>query len=127
MSDVFLYITVFLTGGIGYGALEILWRGYTHPSMLAAGGICFTLLHIINTKTDFTRLQKAISGAAVITTVEFIFGCIFNIELGLGVWDYSAMPYNLCGQICAGFTLLWAVLAYFSEYLSAFIEKRLKK
>lgn len=25
----------------------------------------------------------------------------------LGVWDYSAAPFNLLGQICLPFTLLW--------------------
>ena len=30
---------VFLIGGISYGIMEILFRGYTHWSMLVTGGI----------------------------------------------------------------------------------------
>ena len=127
MSDVIYFAVIFLTGSIGYGALEILWRGYTHPSMIAAGGICFTLLHIMNTKSDFTPMQKVIAGAAVITAVEFVFGCVFNVVLGLGVWDYSDRPFNLYGQICAEFTAIWALIAYLSSYVSEFIESRMKK
>ena len=29
---------VFLAGGVGYCALETLWRGRTHPSMALCGG-----------------------------------------------------------------------------------------
>ena len=32
---------LFSFGALGYGLIEILWRGHTHPSMLTAGGICF--------------------------------------------------------------------------------------
>ena len=34
-------IVLFSIGAMGYGLIEILWRGYTHWSMLTAGGICF--------------------------------------------------------------------------------------
>ena len=33
----------FVIGALGYGFIEILWRGHTHLSMLAAGGICFAV------------------------------------------------------------------------------------
>ena len=32
-------IVLFSIGAMGYGLIEILWRGYTHWSMLTAGGI----------------------------------------------------------------------------------------
>lgn len=31
--------------------------------------------------------------------------------LGLGIWDYSNMPFNILGQICLPFSLLWVVLS----------------
>ena len=37
----------FIGGGGAYGLIEILWRGFTHISMIILGGICFIgLLHI---------------------------------------------------------------------------------
>ena len=39
---------LFLLGALGYPAIEILWRGYTHPTMALAGGISAVLLYRIN-------------------------------------------------------------------------------
>ena len=30
-----------LTGGLGYYCVELAWRGWSHPSMVAVGGLCF--------------------------------------------------------------------------------------
>ena len=38
---------------------------------------------------------------------EFSVGVIDNLVMGWSVWDYSAMPFNLYGQICLPFTGLW--------------------
>ena len=50
---------------------------------------------------------QCILGAAVVTAVEFISGCIINLWLGWGVWDYSGLPCNVLGQISLPFTILW--------------------
>ena len=31
------YMVLFLVGGLLYGGIEILWRGYTHPAMIVGG------------------------------------------------------------------------------------------
>ena len=36
---------LFLFGGVGYGLVELIWRGRTHPSMVITGGICFLLVY----------------------------------------------------------------------------------
>ena len=38
------YGCVFAAGGLGYGGLELLWRGRTHWSMLLCGGVCAVLV-----------------------------------------------------------------------------------
>lgn len=45
--------------------------------------------------------------AALVTTVELLTGLVLNVWLGLGVWDYSHLPFNLFGQVCPQFALLW--------------------
>ena len=40
MNPAQAYTIMFFTGGFLYCALEILMRGYSHISMLLAGGIC---------------------------------------------------------------------------------------
>jgi uncharacterized membrane protein len=56
-------------------------------------------------------LLKASVCALGITAIELVFGLIFNLWLGMNVWDYSDMPFNLLGQICPSFTLLWVGIA----------------
>ena len=51
-------------------------------------------------------LQAAICTVAI-TITELLAGLIINVWLGLGVWDYSHLPFNLRGQICLQFALIW--------------------
>lgn len=46
-----------------------------------------------------------------ITSIEFIAGEILNIQLGMNIWDYSDVPFNLDGQICLPFVGLWIILS----------------
>lgn len=102
---------LFLFGGIGYGLIEIIWRGRTHWSMLLTGGLCFlTLFKLFEKAERFPLKLKCIAGGAVITSFEFVSGCIFNRLLKLKVWDYSSYRLNIKGQICALYSVLWTLL-----------------
>ena len=126
MSKIFnvnLFV-IFGLGAICYGLIEVVSRGYTHPSMLLAGGICFvSMLFIDRMKINF--VLKCIISAVVITSVEFIFGYIFNIVLKYDVWDYSAEPFNFLGQICLNFFLIWCFLSAGGILLSRLIKNAL--
>ena len=52
-------------------------------------------------------LKKCLLGEVIITAVEFIFGIIFNIVLHMNVWNYENLPFNILGQICLPYTVLW--------------------
>ena len=97
------YLILFLIGAFAYCGIEIIWRGYTHWTMGVLGGSCFILIGLIN--------KQMILGGLIVTVMEFIAGCILNLWLGLGIWDYSQMPFNLCGQICLPYTILWILLS----------------
>ena len=117
----------FLIGGVGYGLLELIWRGHTHPTMILAGGICFIIFAIIADKFyTLPLLIKAMLAAISVTAVELVFGLVFNRALGLEVWDYSNMPLNLFGQICAPFSLLWCVLGFVFTPIAEAINKKFK-
>lgn len=113
------FLICFLLGGGAYVLLELMWRGRSHISMFAAGGICFALLDAIFFRYQLPLLPSALIGAALITAVEFLTGYLVNIRLGLGVWDYSHVPGNLYGQVCVWFSALWAALSIGIVYLSA--------
>ena len=104
--------SVFLIGSLGYPFIEILWRGYTHPTMALAGGLAAVALFRINRTLSRGALWLRIlaSGAAV-TLIELVFGVVFNLWLGLGVWDYSDVPLALLGQICLPYSLFWCLLS----------------
>lgn len=118
---------LFSIGAVGYGLIELLWRGYTHWSMLTAGGLCFVFFGTVSEKFKKAGLFiKGIIGSAFITSVELIFGIIFNIILKKNVWDYSRMPFNLRGQICAGYSFLWLLLSIIFIPFAGVVTKKLK-
>lgn len=105
---------LFLIGGGVYVLLEILWRGYTHWTMFLLGGTCFVIMGLLNEYKipwHWCLLRQSIVSACVITIFEFITGCIVNIQLGWQVWDYSDLPFNLRGQVCIYYFLLWIPLS----------------
>lgn len=103
---------VFIIGGLGYAGIELLWRGRTHWSMIIAGGLCMSVMLMIVGKHDkIGVLYGGLIGAAVITMIELIAGCIVNIWLGYNIWDYSDQKWNVMGQICPLYTLFWCILS----------------
>lgn len=100
-------------GGILYGVIECAWRGHTHWTMILLGGVLFVLLGGLNEWLPWEmRLHvQAVLGAALVTAAELAAGLILNVWLGLGVWDYSALPGNLWGQICPEYAVLWVPLS----------------
>lgn len=103
------YIALGITGGLLYVLIETVWRGYSHWTMFALGGLCFLALGLINEilSWDTSLWKQILIGACLITGLEFLTGCIVNLWLGWDVWDYSAMPGNVLGQICPQYFLLW--------------------
>ena len=103
---------LFGVGGTVYYLMEIIWRGYSHWSMFALSGVCFIIINLLNQTWNNIRslIFLIILCTLIITVLEFVTGLIVNLWLGLGVWDYSNMPFNLMGQICLFFSLLWLLV-----------------
>lgn len=117
------FLSIYVFGAIGYGALETLWRGYTHWTMIVTGGFCCCLMHLIATRMDEPLWKKWIMCMAVVTAVEFAVGCAVNLRLGWQVWDYSDLALNLMGQICPLFSFFWFLLSIPCVYLSRLLKK----
>lgn len=103
---------IFVCGAIGYGIFEILFRGYTHWTMMLTGGCC--ILTIFYFFQEFPRaplLAKALGGSIIITVFEFTVGLIVNIWFNWGVWDYTDQPGNVLGLVCPLFSLFWFILS----------------
>ena len=119
-------------GGLLYIIIELIWRGYSHWTMFVLGGICFVFLGRINELISWNMplWQQALIGTAIITGLEFITGCIVNLWLGWNVWDYSNVPFNVLGQICLPYILLWIPISltgiFLDDYLRHWIFKEEK-
>lgn len=110
-SAAFGRVLLMLVGALGFGLLEVLWRGFTHWTMLCAGAVGLLVIDYLDERAELCDWGKAALCALVITGLELIIGVAVNIYGGVGVWDYSAMPLNFLGQICALYAGIWLVLA----------------
>lgn len=123
MKNIIKYPMLFLFGGSIYYLLEIIFRGYSFPAMVVCGGLCFIICGTINEKNRCMPLVlQQLIAAAGITAIEFLFGLILNVWLGLHMWDYSNMPGNILGQICPQFTALWFFLSALGIFLDDYIR-----
>ena len=119
------YILLFVIGGVGYGLLETLCRGFTHWTMLLTGGACFSLMYRICTRFCEPKWKKWIMCGVAITAVEFVTGGIVNVLMKWNVWDYSSHKLNLMGQICFLFSLLWVLVSIPATELCLYLQKHL--
>ncbi len=112
------YGVVFSVGALGYGGLELLWRGNTHWTMLVAGGMCLCGIYRWHAGKQKPALWRCglVSGA-IITGFEFLAGVIVNLWLHWDVWDYSQFRVQLLGQICLVYSALWCLLGVPLHYL----------
>lgn len=118
------YLFLFLIGGFTYFYIEILFRGYSHFSMIICGGFAFILCGSINQlfSRNISLLSQMILSTLIITGLELITGYIVNIKLNWNVWDYSHLPYNLDGQICLAYSLIWLLLSPLCIFMDDFIR-----
>lgn len=105
-------LILFLIGGGLYVLLEFFWRGRSHISMFLAGGGALMLMGgVYRFFPDWPALFLCLYGALLITAIEFVVGAVVNVRMNLGVWDYSHMRFQLYGQICLRYSLLWFLLS----------------
>lgn len=113
-----------LLGGSAYVLIEIMFRGYSHISMFALGGICLALIDLTDRSLcNLSIFSKAAICGLIISAAELAAGIILNIYLKLGVWDYSGLRFNLLGQVCPQFTLIWVALSIPAIHLARAIRR----
>lgn len=101
-------LKTFLTGAIGYPALELLWRRRTHPSMALAGGMAMLLIRRVS-RLQAGLLPRSLLCGAGITALEYAIGQTWNRDHR--IWDYRRQPLNLHGQICLPYSAAWCGLS----------------
>ena len=112
MKRVSEYLFLWATGGCLYYGFEVLFRGFSHWSMFVLGGICLVFFTVQGYAVHWEdpMWRQILRCIVFVTSMEFITGIIVNKWLGLGVWDYSRLPFQLFGQICLSFTIIFSGL-----------------
>lgn len=122
------YLIVFSFGGVIYSLIEVIFRGFTHWTMTITGGAALLIIYITNIKIKTRSLiVRCLAGSAIITALEFIVGCIVNRGFHMQVWDYSEEKYNVLGQICPLFSVLWFLLCIPATLLSFFLRCKIRE
>ena len=112
--------------GCLYSNIELLWRNKTDVRMILVGGICGVLIGLINEiQPKISLFFQSLISTAIVLIVEFLFGYYFNIIQGLNIWDYSDLPFNLMGQICLPYAILWLFLSIICIYVDDLLRYKL--
>lgn len=119
---------IFFIFGVSYVFLEVFYRGHSDISMFFVGGLCGLLIGLINEITPkMPVLLQMLLGSVIVTFIEFVTGYILNIKLGLHIWDYSNLRFNILGQVSLLFSTLWFLLSYVVIWLDDKIRKYISK
>ncbi len=87
--------------------IEVLYDNTSHRSMGLVGGIAFVICSYV-IKLELSYWINCFIFANVIVALEYISGRIYNKDYQ--IWDYRKIPFNLHGQICLPFYLIWMVV-----------------
>ena len=117
-SNAVLSVLLWFFGGTLYFLLEVAYKTATgSPERISWTMLVLAVLLCIPVERAGAELPwtcplwlQALACAALVTAVELAAGCVLNLWLGLGVWDYSGLRWNLWGQICPQFFLVWWAL-----------------
>lgn len=118
------YLVLFVVDGFIYILIELLYRGYSNISMFILGGICGVLIGGLNNwyPWDLPLIYQMLISSGIITVGEYITGHIVNIKLGWNVWDYSNLPFNIDGQICLFFSIIWFFISIIAILLDDWLR-----
>ena len=118
------YLFLFLCGGSIYYFVEIIWRHYSHWTMFLLGGLCFIYSGIQNefTSWDYPFWKQVAKTELFVLISEFLTGCVVNLWFGWNIWDYSNLPFNILGQSCPQFALLFLPLCVIAIVLDDYIR-----
>lgn len=117
------YLFLWTLGGTLYYTFEMIFRGFSHWSMFLLGGFCLLFFGVqgMAVKWSDPLWMQVLRCTIFVTAGEFITGIIVNKWLGWSVWDYSDQPFQLFGQICLPFTIIFSGLCALGIFLSGYL------
>lgn len=70
-----------------------------------------SIVAILNESPKFyqmSMLKQTLLGGTLVVFIEFLYGVLFNLVMGLGIWNYTS-SLNLLGQIDLFHSLCWYI------------------
>lgn len=127
MKNILKNLILILLLGVMYVGIEILWRGYSNIAMIFVGGYAGFCIGMQNESKRKNRSMWVQCLLATLETlyIEFVSGEILNVGLKLNIWDYSNLPFNLDGQVCLLYAVLWFFLMPTAIYADDFLRYKL--
>ncbi len=117
------YLFLWLSGGSLYYTFEMVFRGFSHWSMFVLGGVCFMFFGAqgMAVRWQDPLWLQILRCSIFVTACEFITGIIVNKWFQWYVWDYSDQPFNLFGQICLPFAIIFSGLCVVGIFASGYL------
>lgn len=114
-SNAVLSMLLWFFGGTIYFLIEVAYKSLTeHPERISWTMLVLATLLTIPVERCGAELPwecplwiQALTCASLVTVVELVAGLVLNVFLGLNIWDYSDLPFNLWGQICPQYAAAW--------------------
>jgi hypothetical protein len=107
--------------GIMPGIVPLTLAGWSSAWMILIGGFIAVALGGLNEinwiRKNLNVFSQCLLGTIIAVACELGFGFLFNVLLGLHLWDYSKQPFNFCGQICLLFGVFWLLICPFAFWL----------
>jgi len=124
MKKLFKYTILLIYGGVIYYFIELIYRGYSHYTMILVGGFCFICIGLLNEFYAYKMplIKQMIISSVIVTAIEFIAGIILNIWLKLDIWNYGNLKFNLLGQISLRTSVIWFLLTLPAIYLDYYLR-----
>lgn len=117
------YLLLWTLGGCIYYGFEILFRGFSHWTMFVLGGICLVFFAVQGKMVHWEDplWRQVLRCVVFVTGMEFITGIIVNKWLHMNVWDYSNLPFQIFGQVCLQFAVIFSGLCAVGILLSGYL------
>ncbi|WP_461810145.1 putative ABC transporter permease [Faecalimonas sp.] len=116
MKKISEYLFMWALGGTLYYTFEVFFRGFSHWTMFVLGGICvvFCVWQGMTVKWKDPLWIQILRCTIFVVSSEFITGIIVNKWFKWYVWDYTDQPFQLFGQICVPFAIIFSGLCALS-------------
>lgn len=123
------YVILFLVYAAIYFMIETVWKGQPADyRMFILGGALGVLIGLLNNifTYDTDLLLQGYAGMITVCLAEAVFGYQWNVLQGLGIWDYTELPFSaVAGQVNLFFAAAWFFLSVICIFLDDFIWYRL--